>query len=212
MPDDPLPASVLARVGLPDLASALRQVHCPTADAEVELLNAFRHPAQIRLIFDEFFWLECGLTLKKSKARAASGISFSVTAGVREKIKAMLPFKPTAAQRRVVQEIADHMKRPHPMNRLLQGDVGSGKTIVAAQAAVIAIENGFQVAVLAPTEILAFTALYILQTLVGKTRLPSGISGSSSARQDQREETDRSWRRAGGGGHTRAYPGGCQVS
>ena len=67
----------------------------------------------------------------------------------------MLPFKPTAAQKRVVQEIADHMKRPHPMNRLLQGDVGSGKTIVAAQAAVIAIENGFQVAVLAPTEILA---------------------------------------------------------
>ena len=74
---------------------------------------------------------------------------------VREQIKRMLPFKPTSAQRRVIQEIADDMKQPHPMNRLLQGDVGSGKTIVAAQAAVIAIENGYQVAVLAPTEILA---------------------------------------------------------
>lgn len=155
MPDDPLPRSVLARVGLPELGLALREVHRPAGDAEVRLLNEFRHAAQIRLIFDEFFWLECGLALKKNKVRAVTGISFSVTSGAREKIKTMLPFKPTAAQKRVVQEIADHMKRPHPMNRLLQGDVGSGKTIVAAQAAVIAVENGFQVAVLAPTEILA---------------------------------------------------------
>jgi ATP-dependent DNA helicase RecG len=155
MPDDPLPRSVRARTGLPELGTAIQNVHHPALDAEVGLLNEFRDPAQIRLIFDEFFWLECGLALKKSKARAASGISFAVTAAAREKIKAMLPFKPTSAQRRVMQEIADNMKRPHPMNRLLQGDVGSGKTIVAAQAAVIAIENGFQVGVLAPTEILA---------------------------------------------------------
>ena len=187
MPDDPLPESVLKRVGLPALGQALRDIHRPAADVEVGLLNAFRHPSQIRLIFEEFFWLECGLALKKSKARAASGISFAVTAAAREKIKAMLPFKPTAAQKRVVQEIADHMKRPHPMNRLLQGDVGSGKTIVAAQAAVIAIENGFQVAVLAPTEILAAQHFAYFKRLMEK--LGYGVaflSGSIAAREKTR--------------------------
>jgi len=187
MPDDPLPESVRKRVGLPELGAALLEVHHPAADAEVGLLNEFRHPAQVRLIFDEFFWLECGLALKKNKARAATGISFSVTASAREKIKAMLPFKPTAAQRRVVQEIADQMKRPHPMNRLLQGDVGSGKTIVAAQAAVIAIENGFQVAVLAPTEILAAQHFAYFRKLLEKLGYQVGLlTGSLAAREKTR--------------------------
>ncbi|MBV9766959.1 MAG: ATP-dependent DNA helicase RecG [Acidobacteriaceae bacterium] len=154
MPEDCLPKSVLGRLDLPDLASAIHDLHIPSADADLHLLNEFRTRAQFRLIFEEFFWLECGLTLKKAKARVATGIPFAVTEQAREQIKKMLPFKPTAAQRRVMQEIADDMKKPHPMNRLLQGDVGSGKTIVAAQAAVIAIENKRQVAVLAPTEIL----------------------------------------------------------
>ena len=83
------------------------------------------------------------------------GIAFELNDRVRERIKAMLPFKPTGAQKRVLLEIANDMAASHPMNRLLQGDVGSGKTIVAAEAGVIAIENGYQVAVLAPTEILA---------------------------------------------------------
>jgi ATP-dependent DNA helicase RecG len=187
MPDDPLPESVRQRVGLPDLATALHEIHLPAADAEVGLLNEFRHPSQIRLIFDEFFWLECGLALKKNKARAATGISFSVTQSAREKIKTMLPFKPTSAQRRVVQEIADQMKRPHPMNRLLQGDVGSGKTIVAAQAAIIAIENGFQVAVLAPTEILASQHYAYFQRLMEKLDYRVGfLSGSLHAREKSR--------------------------
>jgi len=155
LPDDALPESVRERTSLPDLTTAIREVHSPAANADVALLNAFRSPAQVRLIFDEFFWLECGLLLKKSKARATEGIAFQLTEAARERIKRMLPFKPTRAQRRAMQEVADDMKRPHPMHRLLQGDVGSGKTVVAAQAAVIAIENGYQVAVLAPTEILA---------------------------------------------------------
>ena len=91
------------------------------------------------------------------------GIAFELNDRVREHIKAMLPFKPTGAQKRVIKEIADDMAAPHPMNRLLQGDVGSGKTIVAAEAAVIAIENGYQVAVLAPTEILAAQHCHLLQ-------------------------------------------------
>ncbi len=187
MPDDPLPQSVRERTGLPALGDAIRDVHTPAADAEVGLLNEFRDPAQIRLIFDEFFWLECGLALKKSKARAAGGISFAVTPGAREKIKRMLPFKPTAAQRRVMQEIADNMKRPHPMNRLLQGDVGSGKTIVAAQAAVIAIENGFQAAVLAPTEILAAQHHAYFKRLLEKLDYRVAfLTGSSLGREKTR--------------------------
>ncbi len=133
MPDDALPENIRQKHSLPNLETALREIHSPAADADVRLLNEFRSPAQTRLIFEEFFWLECGLLLKKSKARLADGISFTINGGIREKIKKMLPFKPTAAQRRVIQEIADDMKRPHPMNRLLQGDVGSGKTIVAAR-------------------------------------------------------------------------------
>ncbi len=186
MPEDALPESVRERLHLPTLASAIRDIHLPAKDADPLLLNEFRTPAQVRLIFDEFFWLECGLALKKGKAKAALGIPFSVTERGRKQIRAMLPFKPTRAQRRVVQEIADDMKRPHPMNRLLQGDVGSGKTIVAAQAAVIAIENGYQVAMLAPTEILATQHYWYFKRLLEKLGyVAASLTGSISAREKQ---------------------------
>jgi ATP-dependent DNA helicase RecG len=152
---DELPAYIRQRLKLPDRWTAVRETHFPSTDADLRMLNAFRSPAQFRLVFEEFFWLECGIALKRRKAKTVEGIAFTVTDAARQKIKAMLPFKPTGAQKRVAQEIADDMKSARPMNRLLQGDVGSGKTIVAAQAAAIAIENGYQVAVLAPTEILA---------------------------------------------------------
>ena len=83
------------------------------------------------MVFEEFFWLECGLERKRQKARAEVGIAFELTAKVRERILEMLPFKPTGAQRRVLGEIAKEMAEPHPMYRLIQGDVGSGKTLVA---------------------------------------------------------------------------------
>jgi len=153
--DDPLPEEIRQRLKLPDLRTAIREVHFPAAGTDIRLLNAFRSPSQFRMIFDEFFWLEVGMGLRRSQAKAEPGIAFELGDRVREKVKAMLPFKPTAAQKRVLGEIAADMKEPRPMNRLLQGDVGSGKTLVAAQAAVIAIENGYQVALLAPTEILA---------------------------------------------------------
>ena len=94
------------------------------------------------MIFEEFFWLETGLSLKRRQAQTEHGIPFALTDRVREQVKKMLPFKPTAAQKKVLGEIARDMAAPVPMSRLLQGDVGSGKTIVAAQAAVIAVENG----------------------------------------------------------------------
>ncbi|HYM09405.1 MAG TPA: ATP-dependent DNA helicase RecG, partial [Bryobacterales bacterium] len=153
--DDPLPEPVRARLALPARAAALREAHFPPPGADLRLLNSYRTPAQVRLIFEEFFYLECGLALKRRKARSVEGIAFALNDAAREKIKAILPFKPTAAQKRVLKEIATDMSQPQPMNRLLQGDVGSGKTIVALEAAIIALENGYQVALMAPTEILA---------------------------------------------------------
>jgi ATP-dependent DNA helicase RecG len=182
--DDPLPQFLRDRLKMPDRMTAVRQTHFPPADSDLRLLNAFRSPAQFRLIFEEFFWLECGVALKRSKARTLPGIAFTLDERVRERIKTMLPFKPTGAQKRVIQEIANDMKEPRPMNRLLQGDVGSGKTIVAAEAAVIAIENGYQVAVLAPTEILATQhGLYFKQILSKLGYVTLLLTGSFTGRE-----------------------------
>lgn len=153
--EDALPPSIRERLNLRDLTAATREIHFPAPGADLRALNAFRSPAQVRMIFEEFFWLETGMALKRSQTRLEKGIAFQLTDRVREQVKKMLPFKPTEAQKRVVREIALDMAAPVPMSRMLQGDVGSGKTIVAAQAAVIAVENGYQAAMLAPTEILA---------------------------------------------------------
>jgi ATP-dependent DNA helicase RecG len=182
--EDQLPEDVRRRLKLPDRWTAIKETHFPPQSADMRLLNEFRSQAQFRLIFEEFFWLECGVALKRSKARTMPGISFELTDGVREKIKAMLPFKPTGAQKRVLKDIADDMKAPRPMNRLLQGDVGSGKTIVAAEAAVIAIENGYQVAVLAPTEILAAQHYFYFKQLLGRLGyVVAQLTGSFTSRE-----------------------------
>jgi ATP-dependent DNA helicase RecG len=181
---DPLPPHILQQLRLPDRWSAIRALHFPPPDSDLRLLNAFRSPAQYRLIFEEFFWLECGLELKRAKARLYPGIAFSLTDRVRERIKQMLPFKPTGAQTRVLGEIAHDMATPHPMYRLLQGDVGSGKTLVAAEAAIIAIENGYQAVVLAPTEILATQHYFYFKRLFHKLGyVIILLTGSSSPRE-----------------------------
>ncbi|HEY2845551.1 MAG TPA: ATP-dependent DNA helicase RecG [Bryobacteraceae bacterium] len=181
---DPLPAHILRQMKLPDRWSAIRGLHFPPPDSDLRLLNAFRSPAQYRLIFEEFFWLECGLELKRARARLDPGIGFQLTEQVRERIKQMLPFKPTGAQKRVLAEIAHDMAAPHPMYRLLQGDVGSGKTLVAAEAAIIAIENGYQVAVLAPTEILAAQHYFYFKKLFQKLGYTTILlTGSNTARE-----------------------------
>jgi ATP-dependent DNA helicase RecG len=181
---DPMPSHILQSMKLPDRWSAIRELHFPTPDSDLRLLNNFRSPAQYRLIFEEFFWLECGLELKRSKARHLPGIAFELTDRVRERIKEMLPFKPTGAQKRVLGEIAKDMAEPHPMYRLLQGDVGSGKTLVAAEAAIIAIENGYQTAVLAPTEILATQHYFYFKRLFQKLNyVVILLTGSNTARE-----------------------------
>src|SRR5262249_48555532 len=154
VPDD-VPPALCRRLPLLDRRTAFLQAHFPPEGEAFASLQNFATPAHRRLIFEELFFLEVGLELKRRKMRSRPGISFALTESVRQAVKKILSFHPTAAQKRVLKEIADDMQRPTPMRRLLQGDVGSGKTIVALQAAVIAMENRFQVAFMAPTEILA---------------------------------------------------------
>jgi ATP-dependent DNA helicase RecG len=164
---DPIPTAVREHLGLVSVREGLWKVHWPDAGESFSDLQSSRTAAHIRMIFDELFFIELGLELKRREQKAQTGIAFQLDAKVREAIKKILPFHPTAAQKRVLKEIATDMQQRHPMRRLLQGDVGSGKTIVAFQAAIIAIENGYQVALMAPTEILAqqhyFSARQILQ-------------------------------------------------
>jgi len=165
--DDPLPSDLLARLDLPGRRQAFEQAHFPPESAPFEALQAFRTPAQKRLIFEEFFLFQVGLLLRRREADAVRKPFVTVTnAGMRESVKRVLPFKPTRAQKDALAQIVADMKKPHAMNRLLQGDVGSGKTIVALQAAVVAMENGLQVAFMAPTEILAEQHFLNIQRLL----------------------------------------------
>ena len=151
-----LPEDLRSRLGYPTRHEALLHTHFPPPSESLDALNAFRSPAQQRLIFEEFFLYQLSLALDRKATRKENAIAFHLREDrIREALKRILPFKPTAAQKRVLAEIAADVEKPAPMNRLLQGDVGSGKTIVALQTAVIAIENGCQAALMAPTEILA---------------------------------------------------------
>ncbi len=153
--EEPLPEPLRKRLGLMSLEDALRRIHFPADDADLELLNAHRSPSHRRLAFDELFFLQLGVGLKRQGVKAEKGIAFDVSAPRMERALGALPFKLTGAQQRVIGELALDMARAEPMNRLVQGDVGSGKTAVALVAALLALQDGYQVAVMAPTEILA---------------------------------------------------------
>src|SRR6266478_9011851 len=191
-PDLPesIPTAVRTHLGLISPRQALWQVHWPEAGESLQDLQSARTPAHLRLIFDELFFVELGLELKRRQQKAQTGIAFRLDDRVRAAIKKILPFHPTAAQKRVLKEIASDMEKPYPMRRLLQGDVGSGKTIVAFEAAIIAIENGYQVALMAPTEILAqqhyFSARRILEPAGYRVVLLTG-----SLEDDRKRETRR---------------------
>jgi ATP-dependent DNA helicase RecG len=169
--DDPLPAGLREGRGLPDRRTALHDVHFPPDGVSVDELNAFRTPAQIRLIFEEFFLFQLGLLWRRRQldAECKSHVP-TVDDGVREAARRVLPFKLTAGQRTALKEIVDDMQRAQPMHRLLQGDVGAGKTIVALLAAVVAMENGLQVAFMAPTEILADQHGATIRRLLAQSR------------------------------------------
>src|SRR6202041_2824596 len=187
---DPIPAAVRRHLNLISPREALQKVHWPELGESIQDLQSSRTPAHIRLIFEELFFVELGLELKRREQKAQTGIAFRLDEPVRAAIKKILPFHPTAAQKRVLKEIATDMQASSPMRRLLQGDVGSGKTIVAFQAASIAIENGYQVALMAPTEILAqqhyFSARQILERAGYRIVLLTG-----SLEQDRKREVRR---------------------
>jgi ATP-dependent DNA helicase RecG len=187
---DSIPAAVRSRMSLISPTEALWKVHWPEPGESLTDLQAARTPAHLRLIFEELFFVELGLEFKRRQMKAQTGIAFRLDDRVREAIKKILPFHPTAAQKRVLKEIASDMEKPFPMRRLLQGDVGSGKTIVAFEAAIIAIENGCQVALMAPTEILAqqhyFSARRILEAAGYRIVLLTG-----SVEQDRKRDIRR---------------------
>jgi len=187
---DPIPAAVRAHLGLISPRAALWNVHWPEPGESFDNLQSSRTPAHIRMIFDELFFVELGMELKRRQQKAQTGIAFRLDDRVRAAIKKILPFHPTAAQKRVLKEIAADMEKPYPMRRLLQGDVGSGKTIVGFEAAIIAIENGCQVALMAPTEILAqqhyFSARRILENAGYRIVLLTGSLEADRKREVRR--------------------------
>ncbi len=164
-----LPKAMLVRLSLPDRERALREAHFPPEGTPFALLQAAATPAHRRLIFEELFFLELGLELKRRRLRERVGISFATNDKVREAIREVLPFHPTTAQKRALGEIVADMREASPMRRLLQGDVGSGKTIVALQAMLVAMENGYQAALMAPTEILATQHFLAMRKLLEKS-------------------------------------------
>src|SRR3954464_6992510 len=187
---DALPAVVRGRMGLVSPYEALWKVHWPDAGESLQDLQSARTPAHIRLIFEELFLVELGLELRRREQKSQTGIAFQLDDRVRQAVKKILPFHPTGAQKRALKEIAADMAQPSPMRRLLQGDVGSGKTLVAFEAAIIAMEDGYQVALMAPTEILAqqhyFSARRILEEAGYRIVLLTGSLESDRKRQVQR--------------------------
>ncbi|MGH9942276.1 MAG: ATP-dependent DNA helicase RecG [Pyrinomonadaceae bacterium] len=154
--EETLPAELIARQRLITRGEALRRIHFPADDTPLAEYESARSPAHLRLIFEEFFWVTFALALRRGeREKEPKGALIEVNETVRAHMEEILPFPLTAAQERAVTRILDDMQSDAPMNRLLQGDVGSGKTIVALLAMTAAMENGYQTALMAPTEILA---------------------------------------------------------
>jgi ATP-dependent DNA helicase RecG len=167
--EEVLPPQILNQQNLILLSDAFRQTHFPSDEENLETLNRFSSLSHKRLIFQEFFLLQTGLALRRNGMQKQKGIQFKTSEKLREKLKNLLPFSLTNAQRRVFKQIVDDMRSPYPMHRMLQGDVGSGKTIVAMLAMLIAVENGFQAALMAPTEILAEQHFSTINRLLKKS-------------------------------------------
>jgi ATP-dependent DNA helicase RecG len=180
---DPIPDDLRHRLALLPRTVALREAHFPGDSSDIAVLNAFRSPAQIRLIFEEFFLFQLGVAIVRQALEAERKPFVPVVdARIRGAARAVLPFTLTPGQKVALREIVADMTRRQPMNRLLQGDVGVGKTIVALLAALVALENGLQVAFMAPTEILADQHAMTIARVLATTRFRvAGLTGSTSA-------------------------------
>jgi ATP-dependent DNA helicase RecG len=183
-----LPDSLLKKKGLMPLSEALKELHFPEKETDITLLNEGRTAAHRRIVFNEFFLLELGLGLRKNHIKKeTAGISYEPKNILTEKLKSLLPFTFTGSQKRVLEEIFEDMKKPRPMNRLLQGDVGSGKTVVALMALLRAVENGYQGATMVPTEILAEQHHFNIRALAEKLGITTSLL-TSGAKGKKRKE------------------------
>ena len=182
--EDPLPAVVRRRHALPGRREALSASHFPAPETSLELLNSFRSPAQTRLILEELFLFQLGLGLRRrAHAAGRKPRMIRVDDRIRRSALAVLPFKLTPGQKTALRTIVEDMRRPRPMNRLLQGDVGCGKTIVALLAALVVMENGLQVAFMAPTELLAEQHYLSIGRLLAASRFRvTSLTGSAGAK------------------------------
>ncbi len=194
---DPLPAYLRRKYRLLPRHQALARIHFPVARPEdrirqMEALNQGLSPAHKRMLLEELFLLQTGIFMvREGRVRLKKSRRIRIGDGIRRAIKKILPFHPTAAQKRVLKEIADDMLSDRPMNRLLQGDVGSGKTIVAAQAAIIAVENGCQAAIMAPTEILAEQHFFFFRRLMAPLGYRIDLVKGSLREKEKKEAHDR---------------------
>ena len=186
---DQLPEALRLRRAFPSRYAALLAAHFPPADARIEDLNRFATPAQRRLIFEEAFLFHIGVLARRKAAAAETKASpIHVDDRVRESARKVLPFKLTPGQRHALKEIVEDLQRPQPMNRLLQGDVGAGKTIVALLAALVAMENGLQVAFMAPTEILAEQHFLNISRLLAPSRFRVALLTGNTRAKARREQ------------------------
>jgi ATP-dependent DNA helicase RecG len=197
---DAIPAYLSKQLHLLSKPKAIQQLHFPKLKGETQeernkemsLLNAGISPAHKRLIFEELFQLQVGIHMvRENRVRHVKNRRFELGESIRVAIKKILPFHPTEAQKQALKEIAEDICSPHPMSRLLQGDVGSGKTIVAAQAAIIAVENGTQVAIMAPTEILAEQHFFSFRRLLSPLEYKIDLLKGGLSVKEKRQVLER---------------------
>ncbi|MBI1865028.1 MAG: DEAD/DEAH box helicase, partial [Nitrospirae bacterium] len=181
-----LPASVRGEFRLPPPFAAVRDLHFPPEGTDFEALARCDTPAHRRFIVEELLLLEIGLARRKrAVADERKGISFKADGRLTGVLRASLPFALTQAQERVIGEISADMTSPHPMNRLLQGDVGSGKTVVALHAMLTAVESGWQAALMVPTEILADQHARNLRRLLAPVDVPLALLRSGMKKKER---------------------------
>ncbi|MBW1688368.1 MAG: ATP-dependent DNA helicase RecG [Deltaproteobacteria bacterium] len=186
-----LPQAFVREQGLPTPAEALRALHAPEVDVDLEALREGRHPARARLVLEELYLLELGLVLQRAARGREAGVPIPGDGPRTQAAPRGLPFRLTRAQERAWREIRGDLSRPHPMNRLLEGDVGSGKTVVAFLAAVAAAESGHQTALMAPTELLAEQHARTLRKLAAAAGEGAGLRMALLTASVPRAEADR---------------------
>lgn len=179
-----IPFNIMKKYGIMNIPLAIKECHLP---GSTDCIDVNRSIARESLVFDELFCLELGLAIKRKETAKEGGISFKTDSPLVDKFKVLLPFRLTQAQERVLSEIKNDMTAPHPMNRLLQGDVGSGKTAAATISALIAIDNNYQAAIMAPTEILAEQHYLNIHGFADKLGIRVSLLTSSTPKHEKRE-------------------------